>query len=75
MGDRFYAYNKGPMGPDYIPSYLQGQKAMIMADCKNLDQETQAVTLPEYPVSDNTDSCVGQHRLHHRQCRVGRHLG
>ena len=56
VGDRFYAYNKGPMGPDYIPSYLQGQKAMIMADCKNLDQETQAVTLPEYPVSDNTDS-------------------
>ena len=60
VGDRFYAYNKGPMGPDYIPSYLQGQKAMIMADCKNLDQETQAVTLPEYPVSDNTDS--GEHR-------------
>jgi hypothetical protein len=56
VGDRYYAYNPGPMGPDYIPSYLQGQKAMIMADCKNFDKEAQPMTLPEYPVTDNTDS-------------------
>lgn len=56
MGDRYYAFNPGPMGPDYIPSYLQGQKAMIMADCKNFDKEAQPMTLPEYPVTDNTDS-------------------
>ena len=56
VGDRYYAFNPGPMGPDYIPSYLQGQKAMIMADCKNFDKEAQPMTLPEYPVTDNTDS-------------------
>lgn len=56
VGDRYYAYNPGPMGPDYIPSYLQGQKAMIMADCKNFNKEAQPMTLPEDPVTDNTDS-------------------
>ena len=56
VGDRYYAFNPGPMGPDYIPSYLQGKKAMIMADCKNFDKEAQPMTLPEYPVTDNTDS-------------------
>ena len=56
VGDRYYAFNPGPMGPDYIPSYMQGQKAMIMADCKNFDKEAQPMTLPEYPVTANTDS-------------------
>ena len=56
VGDRYYAFNPGPMGPDYIPSYMQGQKAMIMADCKNFDKEAQPMTLPEDPVTANTDS-------------------
>jgi hypothetical protein len=56
VGDRIYAYNKGPMGPGYLPYYLQGQKAMIQLDGKDFDQEAQELTLPEYTTADNTDS-------------------
>lgn len=58
VGNHYYAFNQGPMGPGYIPANLQGQKAMMQADGKNFKQEAVALVLPQSTAQDNVASAA-----------------